>query len=155
MKKLFTFLLAGIMVLSLTACGGEETTTANNDTGTAVTDTGSSTVSMQWPSDISSIKWNGSGKVVGITEVTASKHGEVWIYIDVATLNEVSAYIDTMGFKYNGEGEEPALAFDDGEYYWEGRDGSVRITLFEEPTTTAAVDGTYQLRIEILSATFS
>ena len=53
------------------------------------------------------------------------------------------------GISYYGMGEEPALAFEYGEYCWAGKYNTLRITLLEEPDTTAAVDGTYQLKIAV------
>ena len=128
--------------------GGE-----NNDGG----EENNGGTTYDWPSDISSIKWTGSGNVVGITELTASQHGEVWIYVDAATLDEVGAYIEMLkgnGVSYWGEGDEPALAFENGEYNWAGDSGSIKIKLLEEPDTVAAVDGTYQLEIDIYADLF-
>ena len=89
--------------------------------------------------------------------MTASQHGEVWIYVDAATLDEVGAYIEMLkgnGVSYWGEGDEPALAFENGEYNWAGDSGSIKIKLLEEPDTVAAVDGTYQLEIDIYADLF-
>ena len=166
MKKMLTFLLVAMLVFSLVACGnnGDNPSGSENNPGTSKSgenneggeeNTGGTT--YEWPSDISSIKWTGSGNVVGITELTASQHGEVCIYIDVATLDEVGAYIEMLkgnGVSYWGEGDEPALAFENGEYNWAGDSGSIKITLLEKPDTVAAVDGTYQLEIDIYADLF-
>ena len=58
------------------------------------------------------------------------------------------------GVSYWGEGDEPALAFENGEYNWAGDSGSIKIKLLEEPDTVAAVDGTYQLEIDIYADLF-
>ena len=156
MKKIFALLIALIMVFSLAACDLGNTEDPNNDNpGTSQSgennnggEENNGGTTYDWPSDISSIKWTGSGKVVGITEVTGSKHGEVWIYIDVATLDEVGAYISSV------DGDTPSLEFEDGEFYWENYNGSLKISLLEEPDTRAAVDGTYQLEISVFSDQF-
>ena len=165
MKKLLALLLALMMVFALAACDLGNTEDPNKDNpGTSQSgenndggEENNGGTTYDWPSDISSIKWTGSGNVVGITELTASQHGEVWIYIDVATLDEVGAYIEMLkgnGVSYWGEGDEPALAFENGEYNWAGDSGSIKIKLLEEPDTVAAVDGTYQLEIDIYADLF-
>ena len=157
MKKLFAFLLALMMVLSLAACdlgnnenpNGDDPGTSqnggeNNDGG----EENNGGTTYGWPSDISSIKWTGSGNVVGITEVAGSEHGEVCIYIDVATLDEVGAYISSV------DGDTPTLEFEYGEFYWQNYNGSLKVSLLEEPDTRAGVEGTYQLEITVFSDQF-
>ncbi len=165
MKKIIVLLLALMMVFALVACdqgdtpgntdnpgtsqGGEENPGGNtNNSGGEE----NNTKTYAWPSSVDEIKWTGAGKIVGINELAGSSKGEVWIYIDTATLDEVGAYIEMLkgrGIKYHGEGEEPALAFEYGEYCWAGASNSLRITLLEEPDTTAAADGKYQLKIVV------
>ena len=157
MKKLFAFLLALMMVLSLAACdlgnnenpngdnpGTSQNGGENNDGG----EENNGGTTYGWPSDISSIKWTGSGNVVGITEVAGSEHGEVCIYIDVATLDEVGAYISSV------DGDTPTLEFEYGEFYWQNYNGSLKVSLLEEPDTRAGVEGTYQLEITVFSDQF-
>ena len=156
MKKLFALLLAMMMIFSLAACGDNNTTDPDKD-NPGVSQSGENNdggeennggTTYDWPSDISSIKWTGSGNVVGITEVAGSEHGEVCIYIDVATLDEVGAYISSV------DGDTPTLEFEYGEFYWQNYNGSLKVSLLEEPDTRAGVEGTYQLEITVFSDQF-
>ena len=156
MKKLFALLIALMMVFSLAACDLGNTEDPNNDNpGTSQSgenndggEENNGGTTYDWPSDISSIKWTGSGNVVGITEVAGSEHGEVCIYIDVATLDEVGAYISSV------DGDTPTLEFEYGEFYWQNYNGSLKVSLLEEPDTRAGVEGTYQLEITVFSDQF-
>lgn len=166
MKKLFALLLALVMVLSLAACGGDKdpTPSGNGDntpsssgqqeqpSSTSDEDDGGGATSYEWPENASAILWTGSGKIVGTNTLTYSR-GEVEIFYDTATLEEVGAYIEMLkgrGVTYYGEGDEPALAFEDGEFSWAGNSGAIKIYLLEEPDTTAAADGKYQLKITVM-----
>lgn len=157
MKRLFAILIAAMMLLSLAACdtGDDPNPSGSNNPGTSQSgenndggEENNGGTTYDWPSDISSIKWTGSGNVVGITEVAGSKHGEVWIYIDVATLDEVGAYISSV------DGDTPTLEFEYGEFYWQNYNGSLKVSLLEEPDTRAGVEGTYQLEITVFSDQF-
>ena len=156
MKKLFALLIALMMVFSLAACDLGNTENPNSDNpGTSQSgenngggEENNGGTTYGWPSDISSIKWTGSGNVVGITEVAGSEHGEVCIYIDVATLDEVGAYISSV------DGDTPTLEFEYGEFYWQNYNGSLKVSLLEEPDTRAGVEGTYQLEITVFSDQF-
>ena len=150
MKKLFALLIALMMVFSLAACDLGNTENPNSDNpGTSQSgENNDGGTTYGWPSDISSIKWTGSGNVVGITEVAGSEHGEVCIYIDVATLDEVGAYISSV------DGDTPTLEFEYGEFYWQNYNGSLKVSLLEEPDTRAGVEGTYQLEITVFSDQF-
>ena len=156
MKKLFALLIALMMVFSLAACDLGNTENPNSDNpGTSQSgenndggEENNGGTTYDWPSDISSIKWTGSGNVVGITEVAGSEHGEVCIYIDVATLDEVGAYISSV------DGDTPTLEFEYGEFYWQNYNGSLKVSLLEEPDTRAGVEGTYQLEITVFSDQF-
>ncbi len=160
MKKLFALLLALMMVFALAACS-ENTDNPGGNTDNPGTSQGgeknpggeeNNTKTYAWPSSVDEIKWTGAGKIVGINELAGSSKGEVWIYIDTATLDEVGAYIEMLkgrGINYYGMDEEPALAFEYGEYCWAGASNSLRISLLEKPDTTAAANGKYQLEIVV------
>ncbi len=156
MKRLFALLLALTIIFALCACdlGGKPSDSTPADGTQSSTQGGkeNNTKTYEWPSAVNEIKWTGAGKIVGINELAGSSKGEVWIYIDTATLDEVGAYIEMLkgrGISYHGMDEEPALAFEYGEYSWAGASNSLRITLLEEPDTTAAADGKYQLKIAV------
>ena len=164
MKKLITLLLAVMMVFSLAACGGNEENPSgseDNTPGSSQQDEQPSSPhdegddggdNFEWPENATAIQWTGSGKIVGTNTLTYSR-GEVEIYYDTATLEEVGAYIEMLkgrGVTYHGEGDEPALAFEDGDFSWAGNFGAIRIYLLEEPDTTAAADGKYQLKITVM-----
>jgi len=150
MKKLLALLLAGLMMLSFAACGTNDNPSGNEDnpgisqSGENNDNQGGETI--DWPSEHSDIAWTGSGKILAVQEIVGTN--QVDIYIDVATLDEVAAYIE--GWTYTGEGEAPALAYDEeGEFHWQGTE--VRIALYEEPQGWAVVrPGTSQLTISVL-----
>lgn len=157
MKKILALALALIMVLALAACGGNDTpdpSGSNDNTPSNSEQQPSNTPdeSFEWPDKASAVKWTGTGKIVGITEMVASAQGEVQIYIDAATLEEVGAYVEMLkgrGITYYGEGDEPTLAFEGGEYSWAGNYGAIQIYLYEEPESAMAANGEYQLKINV------
>ena len=193
MKKLLALLLAAMMLLSLAACGGGDDTPSGNEDnppssgqqqeqntpdpdegvdepdnsggGDETPDDGGEE-SIEWPSELSSIQWTGTGEIDGfsggnqtgttLNAINPETDDEVTIWIRTATLDEVGEYIEKLkglGFEYSGRDDEPALAFDDGIYRWYGKPemnspGQITIELREEQKE--GMFATYQLQIQLV-----
>ena len=157
MKKILAILLAAMMVFSLAACGDNNTTDPDKDNpGTSQNggenNNGSGNnggESAEWPSKVSDVAWTGSGKIICVENVIGSSMGEVEIYIESATLDELGAYVEMLKGK-GITGDAAPTSFSDGNCSWRGNEGAVKITLYEtEGPERGYVEGTYQLLIRI------
>ncbi len=155
MKKILVFLLAITMAFAFAACIGdtEPVDDANNneqqEQNTQAPDADESeetageddeqanAATFEWPTAdyiLSYMKWTGAGKIVNVTEKTYQDENTgadfpvTKIYFDVATFEEVEAYINELknnGFSYlpffPGEmAEDEPTAVENGTYNWVG-----------------------------------
>lgn len=178
MKKTIIVLLALVMVLSLAACGGGETSNngekpsggiADIDGGGKDKENGGDTnsPSLSWPSAdfiTANMEYTGAGKIVFVQSVeTAGINGgkldSANVYINGGDWESVKAYVDALkadGFTWysNSDKAEPAFEFFYGAYTWYGEaDGGERfitVTLNEENSDIANA-GSHNLAIQMMN----
>ena len=147
MKKLLAILLAAMMLLSMVACNmGDNPDNPNKDNpGTSQSDNQGGTENQGgeekdadgWPiADYIGdyMKWNGAGEIVYVEndtiqdDWTGKRYPCVNIYIDVADLDEVNTYINTLknaGFSYIPARAEAEPAVEIPPSGWFGWVGSI------------------------------
>lgn len=174
MKKLLAVLLTLVLVFSLVACGGGETSTNGEKPsgGIADIDGGGTDDSSDGNTDAPSLSWpsadfitpgmeyTGGGTITyvdyidGVTQEDGTSMYSV--YINGGTLDDAKAYIDALkadGFAYySAVGDsEPEVAFEFGYYEWKGEaDGGSRfVTIYvgEEVDTYGSSGAEYTMYI--------
>ncbi len=182
MKKLLAILLAAMMLFALAACGNNETPSGSEGDMPGISQTdnqdgennndGENTKTYEWPTADyikAELKYNGGGEIGFVKEDNDyGGYPAAWIYIEGATLEEVSAYISAIknaGYAYQdfwagtaNENEEPAVALDSsGEFSWDGQmvgTGFVGIKFLGESTTYTDYIGGEKIEISYNLAIF-
>jgi len=189
MKRLVALLLTMMMVLTLAACGGkeEDKAPANDDKTPSSSEQkeqqedktpeadpvedepedkgGNETDADGWPvADYitAGMKYTGAGKIVDASTWKQDDTIVVWrVYFDVASVDEVAAYIDALkadGFTYwplfDDEEEQAAGTFSTFGYEWQAEIANgpyVEIQHYEEPTDEFSGVDLAQLKIVLYS----